>query len=290
MPRGRGHQPTWVRLLAAPIFLRGKRSPRNPSLRFISVEIEVAKSNDETRYQVDPAIRAWEGTAVVTDGSLPDGSGYEICTAPTSGDAFVERVEMLCAALTRAGAAVTEACGFHVHVDARELTFLAAQRLIRLYERVEEAMFLMVPPSRRQNTYCRRVRGSYSLKMSEYKGDAKSKIIHATYGVDFKLYPRDFHSRSKQKYDGARYEAMNLHSWFLRGTVEFRLAAGTTNAEKIINWAALCAGLLDWAAAHKDEDLDALPAGSLATLLQVAPTPEIRAWVQRRYDKFCDRN
>ena len=79
---------------------------------------------------------------------------------------------------------------------------------------------------------------------------------------------------------------MNLHSWFYRGTVEFRLAAGTTNATKIVNWAILCASLLDWAEKHTDEELAALPSDSLEALLAVAPTPDVREWVKARHALF----
>jgi hypothetical protein len=289
-PRNRG-RPSWVGANDDATFHRGKTSKVNPSPRFFGLELEIATSGLNSRQEIDPEIRGWAGAALVPDGSLPDG-GYEINTPPSSGDVFVQKVQSLCAALGRASATVTRECGFHVHVDARRMTYLSMRRLVRLYERVEPAMFDMVPPSRKNNRYCRRVRGGYSKAFSYASvattAKAKADVVYAVYAVDLdSTWGREtFSRRSKSKYDDARYGAMNVHSWFYRGTVEFRLAAGTTNAVKIVNWALLCGSLLDWAEKHTDEELAGLPSDSLEALLAVAPTPDVREWVKARHDMF----
>jgi hypothetical protein len=288
LPRS-GGRPSWVGANDKPKFHRGKTSKVNPSSRLFGLELEIANSAWNSRQEIDPEIRNWAGAALVPDGSLPDG-GYEINTPPSSGDLFVQKVQSLCAALGRASASVTRECGFHVHVDARRMTYRSMRRLVRLYERVEPAMFGMVPPSRKNNRYCRRVRDDYSKSFSGHVATArvKAEVVSAVYAVDLdsKRGKESFSRRSKSKYDDARYGAMNLHSWFYRGTVEFRLAAGTTNATKIVNWALLCGSLLDWAEKHTDEELAALPSDSLEALLAVAPTREVREWVKARHDMF----
>ena len=294
-PSGRG-RPRFVRLGAEPTFHKGETFKRNPSRRFISVEIEVARSAEDTSRHVDPVVSRWEGTAVVEDGSLPD-SGYEINTAPTSGDAFIERIEELSAALGRADAIVTTACGMHVHVDARDLSYRALQRAVALYARVEPALFDMVPASRKNNRYCQRCGPEFlqrgiaaSLERASGKSpkQAKGVLVQAVYGenVDDVYGKERFESRSKYKYDDARYAALNLHSWFYRGTVEVRLAAGTTNAKKITCWAMIVASLLDWAKAHRDADVAALPENPLEALLSVIPTEEVREWARERHGMF----
>ena len=298
-PSGSG-RPTKVRLPETPVFHKGTRFLRNPSRRFISVEIEVARSSEDTRRHVDPHVAGWASTAVVDDGSLPD-SGYEINTAPTSGDEFVERIEGLCAALSTADAIVTTACGLHVHVDARDLTYRALQRLVALYAHVEPALFDMVPASRKNNRYCQRcgpdflrrgIAASLDRAAQSAAGRspkiAKAAVVKAVYEEDLgQTYGAErFEARKRYKYDDARYAALNLHSWFYRGTVELRLAAGTTNAEKIVCWSILIASLLDWAKTHKDADLLKLPSDPLEALLSVAPTVEVREWTRKRHAKF----
>jgi len=298
-PSGSG-RPTKVRLPDTPVFHKGTTFLRNPSRRFISVEIEVARSSESTRRHVDPHVAGWASTAVVDDGSLPD-SGYEINTAPTSGDEFVERIEGLCDALSNADAIVTTACGLHVHVDARDLTYRALQRLVALYAHVEPALFNMVPSSRKNNRYCQRcgpdflrrgIAASLDRAAQSAAGQspkiAKAAVVKAVYEEDVEQpYGKErFEARKKYKYDDARYAALNLHSWFYRGTVELRLAAGTTNAEKIVCWSILVASMLDWAKKHKDADLTKLPSDPLEALLSVAPTVEVREWTRKRHAKF----
>ena len=296
MPYGRG-LPEWVSPPEKPVFHRGRGYKTNPSRRFISVEIEVARSNESSYRVLNPLVRAWDGTAVVRDGSLPSG-GYEINTAPTSGDLFVEEINTLCAGLREVEASVTTECGLHVHVDARNMTHRRLQRLVALYARVEDALFDMVPRSRKSNSYCRRCGPEY-LRMgiaaalaNVRKSPKRSEeaLARAVYDEDItdSYGKQRFEVRKTQKYDSARYAALNLHSWFYRGTVELRLAAGTTDATKITNWAILVASLLDWAATHRDEDIQTLPSDPLAALLEVAPTDTVREWVKARHAKFCN--
>jgi len=57
-------------------------------------------------------------------------------------------------------------------------------------------------------------------------------------------------SPAKEGYNaagGSRYYALNCTSGFAHGTVEFRLHSGTTDYEKMRNWASWCANLVDHA-------------------------------------------
>lgn len=297
MPSNAGAgRPTWVAPRVEPVFHKGGTFKINPIRRYIGVELEVARSDTSSRYQIDPVVAAWEGTAVVRDGSLADG-GYEICTPPTSGDLFVQRIETLCEALGRSSAAVTTECGFHVHVDARDLTYRALQRLVALYSHVEPALFEMVPRSRRENRFCQRcgprflqrgIAAALDEAATKSPKRAKTALIKAVYeeNIEDRYGEERFEARKGAKYDDARYAALNLHSWFYRGTIELRLAAGTTNATKVVNWAILFASLLDWAASNTDADLAKLPKDPLEALVSLAPTATVVAWTRKRHEKF----
>lgn len=254
---------------------------RNPSKRFVAAEIEVAALEDTSRNgRICTACRKW-GAAIVPDRSLPD-TGFEINTAPASGDLFTSQVEEIGMALRQCGAKVNSACGLHVHIDARDFGYWEVRRLIRLYALVEDALFSLVSESRQRNTYCGRCGAEYLQAVeSGNVRKIKDRVCQAVYK------DTDIKDRRKHKYEFARYKALNLHSWFYRGTVECRLFDGTTDAAKVINWGMLWAGILDWVYSHRDKDIDALKGQDGFTILKaVAPTEEVRKWLEDRRAKF----
>lgn len=237
-----------------PVFHSAKinEHKRNPSNRFIAVEIEVSEIEENER--IDDVVCQWRG-GIVKDGSLPD-TGFEINTAPASGDVFVKEITEICDALSNSNAKVTSDCGLHVHVDARDLTYYGIRRLATIYSVIEGALFQACSPSRRMSRYCEPCGDRYrhnigkltDFKRSEFRGD----VVNSVYGT------KDSKDRKHDKYDGARYSALNLHSWYYRGTVECRMFNGTVLADKIVPWGILWALIVDAANTLTDKEIESI--------------------------------
>lgn len=223
-------------------FHGGQATLENPSLRYVAAEIEVdgMESNGST---VDRIVNSWSAS-VVEDGSL-SGSGFEINTAPASGDRFLEQIHQLGKALKDGEAKITRSCGLHVHIDARDFTFKNIQSLIYLYAHVEDALYAMQPEARRSSSYAKRCGKGYVEALARGT-DPESELDYHLYGTKDK---ESLSYEKKDKYGRARYSALNLHSWFYRGTVECRLHSGSANARKIASWGVLWALILDAAKA-----------------------------------------
>ena len=58
----------------------------------------------------------------------------------------------------------------------------------------------------------------------------------------------------KDKWNDTRYNAINLHSHFYRGTIEFRHHQGALNHIKIINWIDYNLSILDYAKKRYNAD------------------------------------
>lgn len=265
-----------------PVFHEGQICAENPTRRFIACEIEIAETETGNAAVLD-VMRKWRG-GIVEDGSLPEG-GYEINTAPASGKAFVTQVREIGEAMRRGGAVATKACGLHVHADARDFSYYDLRRLIMLYAHIEPALFAIVPKSRRESTYCAPCGSLYlkGLKHSRLPKDSKKVIIGNVYGGNEKP------DRSS-KWGAQRYHAMNLHSWFFRGTVELRLPSGTARQEKIIGWGILWASVLDVALRKTEAEIEAT-VGSTSpyeALLSIAPTEGVREFIKERTKRFED--
>ena len=250
---------------------------RNPSSRYIACEIEIANADDGNA--IDSAARKWR-CSIVEDSSLPS-TGFELVTAPASGDLFAEQIQDICTAFHNDGAEVNAKCGLHVHIDARDFRYWDIRRLIHLYYKIEDALFHLVPLSRRNNNYCLPCGARYYSAISGSAKRYKEGLLKSLYGS------RDSARYSKrEKYCPCRYNALNLHSWLYRGTVEFRLGAGTTDARKITCWGMLLAAIIDYTAKHSDREIDSLSGDALDILRIIAPTAEVCVWLEERYEKF----
>lgn len=83
------------------------------------------------------------------------------------------------------------------------------------------------------------------------------------------------------KYNGARYTGLNIHSFFYRGTIEFRHHSGTVNADKAKNWGMICAAIIEYAAKFSMRDIKALPDDSWIALMAILP-PFLQTYAEKR--------
>lgn len=247
----------------------------NPLRRFLGCELEIAGLNAEGN-RVDAVCEAW-GASVVYDGSLPD-KGFEVVTAPRRGDDFLKQIRELCKALTAQEAYTTRSCGYHLHVDCRDLSCEDVRRLALLYAGFEDALFECVPASRRNNHFCKK-EGDEIQGWLNFTGKAQDQLEQLLYDGTWNCS-----AVKKNRRHGKRYAALNLHSYFYRGTVECRLAAGTTDPVKIINWALLWGNLVERAKGMKDGEVK--DHAGWEGLLSLCPNDEIRGWLKARKRKF----
>ena len=256
-----------------------KGHKRVPSKRHVSVEIEVASAG--TDLNISNAVCKWRGS-IVRDGSLPEG-GFEINTSPANGQMFANQIEEICSALSRDQGEVTQACGLHVHVSAQDYRYFELRRLILLYAHIENALFAMQPYSRRNSSYCMPCGGAYRGLVSSGK-DCKKSIVQMVYHTD----TQSVKNMRGDKYHPSRYTALNLHSWFYRGTIECRMAAGTILSTKIIPWGILWGSILDYAYTRTEKEILAKTwsTSGYDMLTEVAPTQEVKDYIKARTYQF----
>jgi hypothetical protein len=134
-------------------------------------------------------------------------------------------------------ATVSKTCGLHIHHGAKAKEVKVS---INNWRKHEEHFFSMLPTSRRSNGFCRKY-SSYSNMRWINNGESVrnwfKKTIVSSVGTM-----------------SARYAAMNIESFLLRSTLEFRLHSGTTEFKKIKNWIILTQAFVNKAALLKDED------------------------------------
>jgi hypothetical protein len=230
------------------------------SSRFCSAEIEIS-ANDQGGpggTHVAQACRVWSAKTV-GDASLPPG-GFEINTSPASGDLFWQQIEALCAAAAQDNSETNERCGLHLHVDARDFSYYDLRRLILLYEAVEPIIYYMLSPNRRAAKYCIPCGEKFgdAVRASRQPREYKQGLLAAIYGKLRDGKPRRLEKRigsDSESGETRRYRAMNLHSYFYRGTIEFRHMEGTLSASTILGWAEVWASLVQNAMARSEGEM-----------------------------------
>jgi len=135
---------------------------------------------------------------------------------------------------------VSSRCGMHVHVDVNHLTPAQLGTFLRLWHKFESTIFSLVPASRRSNSYCQMVR--------RYMRNEDDFAIFAN-GWSRLSNPTDRVRRWTSTF--GRYTSINLDHYNSRGTIEFRLFGGTTDASKVIGNILLCLRLVQCAVEMK---------------------------------------
>ena len=151
--------------------------------------------------------------------------------------------------LRAAGAIANDSCGIHVHVDGANHTPASLVRLMNLTVGRQELIYEALEIGARANRWCKRISRDLLTAMKQDKVRSKSTIEKIWYSPA----NDDYHGGvNHTHYNETRYHGVNLHAFFTKGTVEFRLFNGTTHAGKIKAYVQLCLGMSAWAINAKD--------------------------------------
>lgn len=137
--------------------------------------------------------------------------------------------------LRQAGAKINSSCGLHVHVDGANHNRQSLKNLMSIMYAKEDILFkaLQVQESRVQR-WCQRVRVpvlEQTRRLSSEETTDLTQLENIWYGG---------YSESHIHYSDTRYHALNLHSMFYRGTVEFRMFNSTLHAGRAKAYINLC--------------------------------------------------
>jgi hypothetical protein len=191
---------------------------------------------------------------IVNDGSVNGANGFELVSPVLRGLEGLADLERACRALRRCGAKVNKTCGLHVHFGMRESPISHLRQVVRNYLVLETTLDQLMPPSRRNNGYCKSLRRSRSLEAAE------RAILAANTAQELAVAANGGHGQDH------RYHKVNVQSFFRHGTLEFRQHSASLEFEKISFWVKLLHNLIDYSAQHLVAP--ALPTAQFTTFTQ----------------------
>ena len=162
---------------------------------------------------VDERGRTWK---VVSDASLGHVPGHlraEV-VSPVLAYADIPTLQKVIRAVRSCGAKVDTHCGIHIHVDASGFDGRTLGNLAKIVYKQEPLILAALGVSEdRQQSYTRPVRDDLIRQIERRRPRTREQLNRIWYG---------YHNRQPQHYDRTRYQGVNLHNVWYRGTVEFR--------------------------------------------------------------------
>lgn len=201
-------------------------------MRMVGIELEFTGM---TRRVAEVIVAKYPGFGVVRDSSVvatPGADQLEITTPPMTLDEMWILKELI-GEMEANGAVSNKSCGLHIHVNMLGWPVYHVGNLLKKFVEDQEFLFFLAGTlPKRTVRYCKRVSCNTDLVTPEMTVNDLATIVYGT--------SDHLRSRVQNHYEDARYHAFNLHAWFHRSTVEFRLFNGTLNWTKIEKWARFC--------------------------------------------------
>lgn len=144
----------------------------------------------------------------------------------------IETVQDLVRQLRHAGMRVNNSCGIHVHIDASTHTAQSLKNLANIMASKETLLFAALgTETSRVERWCKKVDPRFLERINTRGEKTMTQLRRIWYnGCD----------GAREHYHSSRYHALNLHSVWQKGTVEFRCFNSTTHAGKIKAYIQLC--------------------------------------------------
>ena len=141
-------------------------------------------------------------------------------------------------------------CGIHIHVDGASHTATSLRRLVNFMYSRQEIIYDALAVGDRKYHWCRPVCKDLLDTMKKDKNITTDSVEKIWYSPANDGYCGGI---NHQHYNPTRYHALNLHSFFQKGTVEFRLFNSTLHAGKIKAYVQFCLALSAWSIESDDK-------------------------------------
>jgi hypothetical protein len=195
----------------------------------IGVEIEVEGLS------TPPRVEGWH---LIPDGSLNGDGGEYVIEAPEGVEDTWRKIKALNTALKTdcPNHTFTIRTSVHIHVNVQDLTLQQIVNFIVLYWIYEDMLFNYCGEDRRGNLYCLR------RKDAEVQDMALFNLLR------YIERPRAFIDSIRRP--ELKYSALNLHTVYKLGTLEFRAMHGTSSPLKLKRWMKMLLALKKEAKRH----------------------------------------
>lgn len=198
----------------------------------------------------DQKNRVWK---VIGDASIATcrGEAVEVVSPILTYD-DIELIQQVLRELRHNGAIANDSCGIHVHVDGANHTPASIKNVMNFMCSRQDLIYEALAVKTSRERYCKKVCPALNKKFKKIKNLDRTAMENAWYSKvnhDYRDYGRTDH------YNQTRYQCLNLHSYFTRGTLEFRMFNGTTHAGELKAYIQFALAVSAWAIETNDRNV-----------------------------------
>ena len=210
-----------------------------------------------TRTIADQAARKWK---IMRDSSITpirnddtseplDEYRVEFVTPPLN-YSDIELLQNIIRKLRENGAKAHSSCGININVDGANHTAVSLRRLVNFMTARQDLIYEALQIGDRESSWCHKLNKTLldAMKKDKYLTKEKAEEIWYSRANDGYCGGIDH-----QHYNSTRYHGVNLHSFFTKGTVEFRLFNSTLHAGKIKAYIQFCLAVSAWAITSQEK-------------------------------------
>ncbi len=143
----------------------------------------------------------------------------------------IETVQEIVRKLRAGGAKVNDSCGIHVHVDASRHNPQTLRNIVNIMASKEDLLYKTLKVNIDREYYCQKADLRFLDDVNLKHPKTMEELERLWYNGE---------SRRNSHYDQTRYHALNLHSVFNKGTIEFRMFNSTLHAGEVKSYIQLC--------------------------------------------------
>ena len=235
---------------------------REKAARLVAEVLGTVPSHPEsncyhTRTIADQAARKWKImrdssiTPIRNDDTIEPLDEYRVeFVTPPLNYSDIELLQNIIRKLRENGAKAHSSCGIHIHVDGANHTAVSLRRLVNFMTARQDLIYEALQIGDRESNWCHKLNKTLLDAMKKDKNLTKEKAEEIWYSRANDGYCGGI---DHQHYNSTRYHGVNLHSFFTKGTVEFRLFNSTLHAGKIKAYIQLCLAVSAWAITSQEK-------------------------------------
>ena len=235
---------------------------REKAARLVAEVLGTTPSHPEsncyhTRTIADQAARKWKImrdssiTPIRNDDKIEPLDEYRVeFVTPPLNYSDIELLQNIIRKLRENGAKAHSSCGIHIHVDGANHTAVSLRRLVNFMTARQDLIYEALQIGARESNWCHKLNKTLLDAMKKDKNLTKEKAEEIWYSRANDGYCGGI---DHQHYNSTRYHGVNLHSFFTKGTVEFRLFNSTLHAGKIKAYIQFCLAVSAWAITSQEK-------------------------------------
>lgn len=207
-----------------------------------------------TRTIIDDLGRKWKImrdssiSAKAKAGRTTDEHKVEFVTPPLN-YVDIELLQTIVRELKNAGGLTNDSCGIHIHIDGANHNPQSLRRLVNFMTARQDLIYEALNIGIRANRWCKKLSPNLLSEMKKQRELSKEEIEYIWYSRNNDNY---YGGIDHDHYNETRYHGINLHSFFSKKTVEFRLFNSTLHAGKIKAYIQFCLAVSAWAIESND--------------------------------------